>query len=150
MLRAMRRVIVLVGVAFVCVSGCKEKTSTSTSATTASASASGPSGKCTLVVDKPKCLADGKAAFCEMSSKSGTVEVAWQTFTCPDCALTERGKVKCSAYTAGEPCNMLLADDACSKDGKSEFTCEMATSTWKVQPCLGGCTGDMEKGLMCR
>ena len=148
----LRRAVAVLPLAIVCVWACnKDKSSTSTtSASTAVAASAVASGKCTLVVDKPKCLGDGKAAFCNMSSKSGTMDVAWQTFTCPDCATTEKGGVKCSAYTVGEPCNMLVADDACSKDGKSEFNCDITTSTWKVQPCPGGCTGDMQKGMMCQ
>jgi hypothetical protein len=130
---------------------CKKDEPTGTgAAASASAKDEGASGKCTLVVDQPKCLSGGKAAFCDMSSKSGQMAVAWQTFTCPDCAVAGK-RVKCSAFTVGEPCDMLATDSSsCSKDGKSEFTCDMATKAWKIVPCPGGCTGDMTTGLSCQ
>lgn len=128
-------------VPLVLVGACKKDNGTGSPSTTLS-------GDCKFAIDAPQCQPGGKAAFCAMS-QDRAMKVAWQSFTCPDCAATGKG-VKCSAYTAGEPCSMLATPSSqCSKDGKSEFTCSMETHTWKVEPCAGGCKGDMEKGISC-
>ncbi len=128
---------------------CKKESPDSVTSTTSSSSASaGVSGDCKFVADKPRCQPGGKAAFCAMGP-APEMKIAWQSFTCPECATTDHG-VKCSDYTVGEACDMLATpSSACSKDGKSEYTCDMTTRKWKVEPCAGGCKGDMQTGLSC-
>jgi hypothetical protein len=99
---------------------------------TATTSASTASGTCTLVKDTPRCQADGKAAFCRMN-KAKKMSVEWQNFTCPDCKQ-EGDRVKCSTYTAGEPCDWTVGS-GCNADGKSAYSCDMATETIKVTSC---------------
>jgi len=143
--------LLVVAVLFAFAIACKKDTPTDTM--TASASASGASagavsGACKFVTDKPRCQPGGKAAYCAMGP-APDMKIAWQSFTCADCKATDKG-VTCSDYVVGEPCDMLATpSSACSKDGKSEFTCDMSSRKWKVEPCLGGCKGDMQTGLTC-
>jgi hypothetical protein len=147
----MKRTLFVVATAvFALLVACKKDSATGSTATTGSASGASASlsGDCKFVVDKPQCQPGGKAAFCGMSH-DGKMKVSWMAFSCPDCAATDKG-VRCSAFTVGEPCDMLATTSAqCSKDGKSELSCDMATHVWTSKPCAGGCTGDMEKGLSC-
>ncbi len=142
---------IVVGAVLVMVAiACKKDSATGTTTTTGSASGAGGvlSGDCKFVVDKAQCQPGGKAAFCGMSN-DGKMKVSWQAFSCPDCTAGDKG-VKCSAFSVGEPCDMLATTSSqCSKDGKSELTCDMGTHVWKSEPCAGGCKGDMEHGLQC-
>lgn len=144
-----KRSIAVSAVLILAVVACKKDSNgTGSTTTTTSASSSGLSGDCKFVIDKAQCQPGGKAVFCGMSH-DGKMKVSWQAFSCPDCTAGDKG-VKCSAFTIGEPCDMLATTSSqCSKDGKSELTCDMGTHVWKSEPCAGGCTGDMEHGLQC-
>ncbi len=143
---------VVIGVVLALSASCKKDTPSETTNTSASSTAGNggvvSGGACKFVADRPRCQPGGKAAFCAMGP-APDMKIAWQTFTCADCQANDKG-VRCSDYVVGEACDMLATpSSACSKDGKSEYTCDMASHKWTIEPCPGGCKGDMTNGLSC-
>jgi hypothetical protein len=97
------------------------------SATSASSTAL-VSGACSFMRDKPRCQPGDKAVFCQQGT--------WQSISCPSCKMTDLG-ARCSAYTAGEPCDLSMMDVGCAPDGQSSYGCELSTKKIKTSPCAG-------------
>jgi hypothetical protein len=116
--------------------------------------ATAPMGSCKPESGNNACVAGGKAAYCKTryvhdGPKHLRADGDWVTFTCPDCNKSSQyAHIKCSDYTAGEPCDTFVADEMCRPDKRGMYRCDHDTSTWTIEPCPGGC--DQTYQVVCR
>jgi hypothetical protein len=95
-----------------------------------------------------KCLAGGKAARCKTIylreyARDTRTRGEWRTFSCPDCRMsTHSTRLECSSVAPGDECDTFVVQEACTADKQAMYTCDYATSTWKIERCSGGCKDD--------